>query len=168
MAQLDIAPIVAIAAVLALFINLSLFFFGRTKDFDQEYRSANNKCVSILVEGFKLNLDEWIKNNKKVKDEDVLVTLLPELEKLSESGKAISDWHSHMARGKKLLRSVSRDLMITGLLSAAGIGVLAYVDGGSQFLPVIGLLTFLFLYNSLVNIKAYCNITSEIEKMDSL
>lgn len=165
---MDLAPLLAVATILGVFITLALFFFGNTKSFDSEYRSTNNKIVSILIGEFNKEIDEYVVKRNAVKGDDAMNPLLPSLEKITQKGDTIHDWVDHIRSGKDLLRKMSRDLILTGFFFSAAVAVFSYTEGSEiqSISLAIAMFGFMFLMQTIARLKEYSAITSRIDKAE--
>lgn len=165
---MDLTPLLGIATILGVFITLALFFFGSTKSFDSEYRSTNNKIVSILVGEFNREIDEYIAKRNVVRGDDALNPLLPHLEKITQRGDSIHDWVDHIRSGKNLLRRLSGDLMLAGFLFSFAVAVASYVDDESaaSIALSLGVIGIMPLMQAVTRLKEYCAIASRIDKAE--
>lgn len=109
-------------------LNIALFVFFHTKDFDDEYGAKNQKLVSKLIQEFKRAMDEWAKRSASVSDEEKLSELLPELQELSAIGGQIERWNSRLTEGKGMIHKAAGSILAAGVLLAIGFAILAGED----------------------------------------
>lgn len=122
-----------------------MVIFFRTKEFDEEHRSDNQKVVSKLTAEFKTACDHWVVKRNAIPDEEHLPELLPDLERLAKIGSMIEKWNKQITTGKGLLHKASGSILWAGTLFSGGVAIFANEDpyffqsgGVAIFLGLVG------------------------------